>query len=313
MAPPDYTWFSLLGTNTSGFCNYGNRLIEACLRPLLGLEGRALTIDAFRPLDWETIKAINRTRYVAVPGCTAIQAGHNPAMHRLEDVRAPVYVFGGAFKAFGNREPSLDCVRGISRVIGARDSFTHHHLARHGFATRLIGCPTLWSGDRPLERRDGPIAFSFARARDENRSAQQELLAALKKRGEVVVLVHEDRDGRQWPLARERAVSLADPGAALDCLRRCAVVVTGRLHAVLPALANGVPAVFFTDVPDSRMRLLCDLGFPVHALAPGAIAGRLEELVAAVLAERETLRRNLALFRRRFAAYLTMFKTEVEG
>jgi hypothetical protein len=310
MGHPDYTWFSLLGTNTSGFRNFGNSLIEHCLRPLLALQGRELAVDAFRPLDRETIRAINRTRFVVVPGCTTIQSGHNPAMRSLEEVQVPVYVFGAAFKAF-REEPSLESVRGITRAIGARDSFTHHHLTRHGIASRLIGCPTLWSGERLLAPRDGPLAFSFARARDANQSAQRELLAALKKRGDVVVLVHEDRDGERWPLAGERTVSLESPAAALERLRECRLVVSGRLHAILPALANGVPAVFFTDVPDSRMQLLRDLGLPVHALDPGRIAGRLDELADAVLARAETVRENVAEFRRRFADYLALFSTEV--
>ena len=307
----DFTWFSILGMNTSGFKNFGNVLIERCLRRLIPINGSELRVDSFRPLEQTTIDQINRTRFLVVPGCTTIQTGHNPAMLALKQISIPIYVFGAAFKSMGNGFPSQDAVTGIGQVLGARDSFTESRLRHFGFHTSLIGCPTLWSGSRPLGSRSGPIAFSFARATDANAEKQLFLLDKLSARTEVVVLVHEDRHDDIWPRSNFRKVSLQDYDETLECLRSCSALVTGRLHSLLPAVANGVPSVFFFDKYDSRMQLVQDVGLTIMRLEPDRIVNGFDELVEGCIANERAVTARLFFLRRMFTSYISMFRQEV--
>jgi hypothetical protein len=66
---------------------------------------------------------------------------------------------------------------------------------------------------------------------------------------------------------------LDDAVRALNLIREASVVVTSRIHSLLPAIAFGVPAIFVGGFYDSRYSLVEYLGVPIEPPIPLRIRG----------------------------------------
>src|SRR4051812_5742445 len=88
-----FAWSSI----AQGARNYGNLLIEHCLRQALGLPEPTIVFNSFQPLRPEIAERINREcTFVLSPGCTALQPGQNAAYANFDRIRVPKPCFGGS-------------------------------------------------------------------------------------------------------------------------------------------------------------------------------------------------------------------------
>jgi hypothetical protein len=160
----------------------------------------------------------------------------------------------------------LKIARQIAGPIGARDSFTYKYLRDAGIDAVYSGCPTLFL-DAANALDDGYVLVSLGRS---NLKAQISAARRFSRSGrEVQIVCHEPpeyekarRLGWDGPLHRYDG----DVGRYLSLFERAQVVVTGRLHGVLPSLAFG-KRVFYSGTSDTRLTLLSDLGVRIHSIA----------------------------------------------
>ncbi|MBI5623165.1 MAG: polysaccharide pyruvyl transferase family protein [Elusimicrobia bacterium] len=148
-----------------------------------------------------------------------------------------------------------------ARISLTRDLATKGHLDDLGCANRLCGCPTLFLGEVPhhlvfvpeKDRTDAlisvrspalmsiPIEHQFR-----VRSEIADIIARLKAHGyrRIKLLCHDHRD---IPFAASFAdmeyLYAEDVHAFLSFLKSTRLSVTYRLHAFLPCLAFGIPAI----------------------------------------------------------------------
>lgn len=290
--------------------NFGNRLIDHCLREVLQLSGEEFTVNAYRRFRPDEVDEINRCDFVVLPGCTLIQRREHPGMEDLSGVRPPMFCFGGAFftRLFF---PSPKYCRWLVGPIGSRDPFTHGFLRLYGIGSELIGCPTLFSGAATSWKAasGGPVVFNLGRYHE---PAQIKVLEEVRKRFPVRAIVQEERQRRAFPAGTE-FVDFDDVPGVLRAYAEASVVVTGRLHAALPAIANGTPVVFSQRVWDSRVSLLSHLGLKIRSPFDPALAaltaayaegrdrpderifGRVRELKESFLSYVERFRRQVGL------------------
>lgn len=120
--------------------------------------------------------------------------------------------------------------------VGARDPATLAMLRERGVDAYHSGCLTLTlQRDEALPRDAGVVACDLAAG----------TLAVLRRRTArpVTTVTHIDA-ATQGPAAR-----LAAAERLLDLYARAELVVTARLHCVLPCLALGTPVLFVTSQP----------------------------------------------------------------
>lgn len=286
--------------------NYGNRLIDHCLRRALNLPGEEFTINAYRRLTPAEKAEVNDCDFIVLPGCTLIQRREHPGMEDLEGARPPMYCFGGAFftRLFF---PNPKYCRWLVGPVGARDPFTHGFLRLYGIASELIGCPTLFSGDATAwADRRGPVVFNLGRY---HTAAQLKVFEEVRRRHPVKAVIQQEEQRAAFPAGTE-FVEYDDAAAVIRAYAEASAVVTGRLHAALPALANGTPVVFSQQIWDSRVSLLGHLGLKIHSpfdrrlarLANDYAEGR-ERPSTAVFA-------RLRELRERFAGYIERFRRQ---
>lgn len=213
-----------------------------------------------------------------IPGITHLTAGERPALERLSDLPLPAYCLSGCIwqreanpgfllrtRVLRWRQPAvpdLRAVRAFRTPIGARDPFTFGLLQRAGIETFYTGCATLLlPADGVAD--DGYVLFSLGRGRVREQTQAARLLA---REHSVIGICHELGDeeryraaGWELPLVNWRG----DVELYLSYFKRAGVVVTGRLHGALPALAYG-KRIFYFGTRDTRTSLLDDLGVPIH-------------------------------------------------
>ncbi len=266
----------LYATFGAGSRNFGNAVIDYATRHLLRnqLPPPAAEFDAFRREP-----PLGSYDFVLVPGGTMITAGQNPGLDQIGAFGCPVYCLAGSIwtrlpkpgwliRTRLIRPPEapvadLRIVRQLTPPIGCRDRFTYERLRADGIEAHYTGCPTLML---PVDgiADDGYVLFSLGRRRLRTQTRAAHRLA---RRYHVIGLVHEVDD-----YERVRAAGWALPLATysgevelyLSYFKRAAVVVTGRLHGALPALAYGKP-VFYYGTRDTRTTILDDLGVPIHS------------------------------------------------
>jgi polysaccharide pyruvyl transferase len=292
----------------SGAHNYGNRLIEHCLRRLLSLQSRELQVSAYLPLSPEQMEEVNSCDYVVWPGCTMIQRKEHPAIQQLQHAQPPTFCFGSAF--FTRLPfPHPEYCRRLERPVGARDSFTHRRLRLYGIESSLIGCPTAFSGSAREWKAPGhgPVVFCFGRY---NMGAQLKVFNRIRQ-GALVRVVIQEESQRQYCPPGTDIVEYDDVDKVIEAYASASVVVTGRLHAALPAVASGTPVVFSQLVHDSRITLLKDIGLKIHnpysrdilPLARGLLQGRIS-LSEGILSK-------VAALKERYLAFVEDFKRRV--
>lgn len=283
-----YAWASI----TKGTRNFGNHLIEWSLSQLLDLPPPAIVFDSFRAASPSLVKEINEScAFVINPGCTTLQSGANPAFDAFEAVVRPKPCFGGcvwqmgttakwklALRAIGpaslsatakrdSTAPDTSIARKMSPPVGTRDPFTHAALQAAGIESQLIGCPTAISPipvsgwKQPTGRN---LVVSLGRF---GLPMQLRILGRLRSRWDVSVLVHESYELRFLHLLRGiRVVRYQNVEQFFGHYRDADVVLTGRLHGVLPAVRFGTPVVFFGDPADTRFSILAFLTLPIRRL-----------------------------------------------
>lgn len=285
--PDDYAWSSI----TMGTTNAGNHLIEWSLREALELNEPALSFDSFKPLTDALIHRINREcRFVLSPGCTVFEPGQNEAYMSFDAMRVPTPCFGGCFwpekkgtasgpvamlaralnrgKRKKNSKKTQNVVENLSEPVGCRDPYTHKALQNAGIEAKLVGCPTLMAPEPVTKwRHTGGkhIVMSLSR---QSLLAQCKLILKLRRSWHVSVLVHEFYE--KFPLRLMRDIDVIEFASAeqfMDIYAHADLVVTGRLHGVLPAIRCGTPVLFYGDRADTRFSLLSFLGITIHELS----------------------------------------------
>lgn len=213
-----------------------------------------------------------------VPGITHLTAGERPALERLVELPLPAYCLSGCVwqrqvdpgflirtRVVRWREqpaPDLRVARAFRAPIGARDPFTFELLQRAGIETCYTGCATLFLAADGVGD-DGYTLFSLGRGRVREQTQAARLLGRERP---VIGICHEIGDEERYraagwdlPLVNWRN----DVGLYLSYFKRASLVVTGRLHGALPALAYG-KRVFYFGTRDTRTSLLDDLGVTIH-------------------------------------------------
>ena len=252
---------------TAACINRGNLLIDEATRRILHLDpGRTVDFDAHSPLSGDDIDRINACRAVVLPGATLLQPEDHPAAGALGQVRRPILAVGVALRSV-LEVPDLAVARHVDLPVGSRDPFTHRSLRRAGIRSSLVGCQTLFFGRaQEWRRQDGPIVIILGLG--DQRPLERCALACAEL-GPTIVLAQApgwQREVFDHPNVTVEEITSTDQTLAL--LGSAAVVVTGRLHALLAAIALGVPAIFLGGWYDSRYSLIEHLGVPVEPPVP---------------------------------------------
>jgi len=283
-----YAWSSI----TQGACNYGNWLIEWSLEQILKLPKPLLVFDSFKPLDSSLIEQINRnSSFVISPGCTTLQVGQNKSYEAFDRITVPKPCFGGCLWQTGSTgiltilaraigpgtvskkrdrtiEPDLSVARNLSQPIGSRDTYTHEVLKNAGIESYLIGCPTLLSQGPVTKWRKisgNKMVVSLSRF---SLPAQLSLLVKLRRRWDITVMIHEPYEKKIMRLISGiKTVEFESPEQFINQYKNADIVVTGRLHGVLPAIRFGTRVVFYGNPSDTRLSLLGFLGVPIRKLS----------------------------------------------
>lgn len=298
---------------TSNSKNFGNHVIEYATQYLLRdiLPAPTARFESFAgQVPKEAFD------FVLVPGCTMITAGQNPALMRVGELACPAYCLAGSIwmkeprrglllrtRIIGRGRPrpvDLSVVRLLRGPVGCRDPFTFEEVRKGGFKAIYTGCPTLRLPADGVSD-DGFILVSLGR---EAIRAQTHYARVLAKRHHVIGIVHEPSD---WDRARAAGWKLplvrftGDVEDFLSYFKRAMMVVTGRLHGLLPALAYTKRVVYY-GTRDTRTSILDDLGVPIHGF--GAIAR------AAEIARHHNIERPVARFRANWDALVEQIVSE---
>ena len=256
--------------------NFGNLVIDYATRYLMRDEFPAAAAE-FDSFDRKI--PLGSYDFVLVPGGTMITAGQNPGLEHIEQLGCPVYCLAGSLwtstaspglllrkRVIRFRQPpmvDLRIVRKMTPPVGCRDRFTYELLRAEGIESYYTGCPTLMLPDDGVAD-DGYVLMSLGRGfvRTQTRYA-----ARLARRHHIVGIVHEVDDYQRFRAAGWKlplVTYCGDLDLYLSYFKRAAVVVSGRLHGVLPALGYDKP-VFYYGTRDTRTTILDDLGVPVHS------------------------------------------------
>lgn len=297
-----YCWVSI--TEMPLAVNYGNRLIEHCLTGLLGLPAPTVTIDAYVHPTAAQLEKVRECDFAILPGCTLLQMAEHPAMEEITRIPLPKFCFGGAFNT-KHPFPDTRYCRPLWQPVGTRDPFTHYRLRRQGIRSEFIGCPTMFAGTagRFEETGSGPVVFNFGRWFFRH---QVKILEVLRERHPVSVVVQQESQRRFVPPGVE-VVEYDDPGSIIETYARASLVVTGRLHGAVPAIACGTPVFFCYLVPDSRQSLLSHLKVPMHNLLNPRLATTALEMAERQRALPAEIYSRLDDLRERFLNYVGQF------
>lgn len=256
--------------------NYGDWIIEYASQQMLSkyLPEPAAVQDMFSterlPGDFDCM---------IIPGVTMLTPNARPFLKSLKSAPYPVHCLAGNYWVpklpssgvlFKNvvrmkgkqNEADMSVVNCLQEPVGVRDPFTQHLLEAHGAATSFTGCPTIHLSDEGCGD-DGYVLFSFGRGHE---YTQVRAAHHLAKKHHVICICHEPHDfdrlkaaGLKLPLVDFNE----DIELYLSYFRRASVVVSGRLHGILPSVAFKKPVFYFGTV-DSRTTFLEVLGIPIH-------------------------------------------------
>jgi len=267
---------------TRNCINRGNLIIEYATRRALGIDKFALELDAHSEIDDCSLKQLDETAGLVLPGATLLEPGDHAAFASLAHLQRPVIALGVALRSRENLS-NLSIARWLHgarprRVpIGSRDPFTHRALDSVGIESRLVGCQTLLLGRAERwSHCEGPIVFCPGLGYQPSIAACALACAMV---GETVVLLHAP--SVQPAMVEHRRLSvmnLDSAESAFELFRRASVVVTGRIHACLSCIVLGVPFLFLGPWFDTRYSLLEFLDIPLEPPVPRRIERLVGEL-----------------------------------
>ena len=102
-----------------------------------------------------------------------------------------------------------------------------------------------------------------------------------------------------------------DVGKVIEAYATASVVVTGRLHAALPAIVAGTPVVFSQLVHDSRIRLLKDIGLKIHNPYSADILPLVHALLKGQVTLPDQMFGRIAELKERYLAFIADFRQRV--
>lgn len=238
--------------------NFGNLLIEENVKKLLEKNGfgkETYEFDSFVPPSEETIKGVMSTDFLIVPGCTTIALKDYPGIDFLVNkINIPIFNIGASLPT-GRQHGGLDKINKFFQPIGSRDPYTDRFLRSNSIGSRFIGCPTLFSSDASSYRiQEGDIVFVFG---SEKKDQQLQILNEISSihKEKIKVFVQNTSQGNYFSSANLK-YSEYSPEKLFTALRKARIVISGRLHTTLPAVAFGVPSFFLGTMEDERFSLL---------------------------------------------------------
>jgi hypothetical protein len=281
--------FALLSI-VDGCTNRGNLIIDYATRQVLNLaEKDVVVVNAFQSIPAGDIAAVNACSAMIMPGATLLQPEDHLAARQIADITCPILPIGVALRSRFD-VADLSVARHMTIPVGSRDPFTHQSLLRKGIASYLTGCQTLLLG-RPndWQHREGPIVASLGLG---PQTALRECITACADVRQTIVVNHAPgAQSHDFHHARIRVEDLDEPATALRLYGEAAVVVTGRIHALLVCIALGTPVVFFGGWYDSRYTLVHYLGVPIEPAAPTRIRRLVERCLNGQLGHEVVLER----------------------
>lgn len=282
-------WLSLC----TGAFNKGNAVIEDATWRLLG-KPRRLQFPSFFPLPAERLPELDSLPALVLPGATLLDSSEHPIAAMLGNVQCPKLAVGVAFCTQSPDDCSLELAAVIGQPIGSRDPFTHALLRSAGIGSEFVGCSTLHiDAAERWHHRDGPVVFSLGRGEQE---PLERCVIEATRHYDVTVILHVP--ALQPPFACPRPVrwvNLETAWQLRQIYRGASLVVTGRVHGALPAIAMGVPVIFFGAYRDSRTSLIDHLGIEQLPPDPDPILRRIEAIRNSGMTQTEPLERAATL------------------
>jgi polysaccharide pyruvyl transferase WcaK-like protein len=254
-----YTWTSI----TKDCINKGNFLIEKALKDTLKKQGfnePSFEFSSFKIDNLvQTLEQIEQTDFIIVPGCTTLSINDYPGLKEImKKTSKPIFNIGPAFFKHPD-ETFLDISKNVFKPLGVRDPFSFEFLQKHGIDSQLIGCPTLLLGSATkFENRDNKkILFCFGL---ENIDEQIKLIQNLiNLEFDITIVIQAKYQLDYIQNIKAKTVDYS-PESLLHELSDTRLVVTGRLHVALPAVAIGTPVFFIETINDCRFSLIDFLG-----------------------------------------------------
>jgi len=242
--------------------NRGNRFIEYSVRTLLGLPPPSVSVPMFSVPTSDNIDNLNSCDFVILPGSTILADGkkQGEAMESLQHVSVPKFCI-----AAGSWEPQYKLNKRIlpclTEPIGIRDPVTYNQVLKLGYKCIFTGCPTAYLDKLSVTSKKFAVV-GFARKWSAWQGAYFSSL-----QGPLVAAVQEER--AELSAGKKLASSVftyEDPCEVVTKYAESTMVITGRLHGVLPAMSQEKPVVFFGDAADSRFSLLTRLGIKINKI-----------------------------------------------
>jgi hypothetical protein len=247
-----------------GTCNLGNRLIEHAVVESLGLPPPTVAVTMFKIPNNEQITELNKMDFLIVPGATTLANGpwQADALAILPKIKVPVVCVGSGSWNPMYRLNTKAC-QYMVKPIGVRDPHTLAECKQNGISATLTGCPTLFMPRISAPEYGDYTVIGFAR----NNFQWQELFFKNLHYPNLIAGLQEI--AHEKPLAEKitkKFFTYESIDEVTSWLGQCKRVVTGRLHSILPAIAQGRSVLFFGDPKDSRFSLLKHLGITINPL-----------------------------------------------
>lgn len=245
--------------------NRGNRLIEYAVKKMLGLPDPLVQISAFHVPHAASLEQMNKMDFVLIPGATILAKDKNQglALDYLDKIKVPRFcVASGGWKPhFPINEFALKHIDG---PVGVRDLDTIEECKRLGKDYVFTGCPTAFLDSSGPTSTDKFIIIGYGRKQVPD---QKILFEKVKNYHKLPLVSAIQEPSFEKPIAKvlnTNIFSYDNPEDVYKKYSKCQMVVTGRLHGVLPALSQNKPVVFFGNKKDSRFGLLSYLQIPIN-------------------------------------------------
>lgn len=245
--------------------NRGNRLIEFAVKTMLGLPEPLVQISAFHVPHPASLDQMNEMDFVLIPGATILAKDKNQglALDYLDKIKVPKFcVASGGWKP--NFKINEFAINNIDGPVGVRDLDTIEECKRLNKDYIFTGCPTAFLDSYGPTSKDKFIIIGYGRKQVPD---QKILFESVRKCHNMTLLSAIQEPSFEKPIAKSLNTSFFtydDPSEVYKKYSEATMVVTGRLHGVLPALSQNKPVVFFGNKNDSRFGLLSYLQIPIN-------------------------------------------------
>lgn len=249
-----YAWASI----TKSCENFGNFVIEKNLLNLLessGIGSPDFEFDAFKSQSDNMISKINSYGFIVVPGCTTIALKDYPGIESiLGKINNPIFNIGASLPT-NRKVGDINKLKHFFSPIGSRDPYTNRFLVDNGINSRFIGCPTMFTGEAkvPSIKDNDKIVYIMSPRVPE---LQIEIIQHLINHKKEIEVFWQDKYQKEILEKNNISYSEYSAGNVIESLNNARLVITGRLHGTLPALALGTPSLFLQTKEDTRFTLL---------------------------------------------------------